>query len=202
MTVNAHFNHLSDDREQDLRQDLVVELIQMSGFDVYYFRRGEVNFDTIFGESSSVTFDDHSTIEMLLEDASEGFYNEQLSMFGLDIKDKIELAVARSRFTKETTLAKPLEGDLIYFPAPFDSLWEINLIKDKLFQQFGRKETWWLSCEKYQSSDDTITVPDQNEDLAGIPDMFTDEQDDSADLNDEGAEMDVFDTESPFGDLS
>lgn len=201
MTTSTYFNHLSHANEQNLRDQLVVELIQMRGFDVYYFPREEVNVDELFGESAQNNFNENYKIEMMLEEASEGFKNEQLSMFGLDVKDKIELAVARSRFEDVVGIERPVEGAIIFIPAPYRSFWEVTLVRDRLFQQMGRREVWWLACDKMEYSQDEIAPTGGDLEFTDIDEIFVTEEDDAATVAEEAAELDVFDTESPFGDL-
>ena len=105
----------------------------------------------------------------------DGFEGEGdvVSQYGLQIKDRIDLIVARKRFEEEVKLntgqTRPLEGDLIFFPLS-KTLFEINFVEhENPFYQLGKLYTYLLRCEVFtydagQEIDTGIADVDQIED--------------------------------------
>ena len=58
MAVNPYFNHIEQTNEQGLFDSLVIEDIQMSGFDFSYIHRSEYEVDDIFIEAKASKFKD------------------------------------------------------------------------------------------------------------------------------------------------
>ena len=86
------------------------------GFVVYLALR-----DKIFGEDPSSSFEKIYTIEMYIQSYKGFDGTDMISQFGIEIRDKISLLLARKRFKEEVTtyddtIIRPREGDLIYFP--------------------------------------------------------------------------------------
>ena len=130
MATNPYINTTSVVSEQRLIEDLTVELIQGVGQDCFYVPRKYFNIDKIFGEDPSSSFEKIYTIEMYIQSYKGFDGTDVITQFGLEIKDKISLLMARRRFRDEvtaidSTIPRPREGDLIYFPLS-KSLFEIN----------------------------------------------------------------------------
>jgi hypothetical protein len=100
MARNRHFNQYSPVKsEQSLIKDLVIEAIKIYGIDGYYLPRTHVNLDMIYGEDSSMIFDDAIEMELYVK-SYDGFMGQQdfLSKFGLQIDESITFVVSQKRF--------------------------------------------------------------------------------------------------------
>ena len=78
MTTNHYFqggNGIGNSNEKRLYEDLIIESLQIHGFDVFYLPRTLVNRDLILGEDSLSRFDDSYLIESYME-TTEGFAGE------------------------------------------------------------------------------------------------------------------------------
>jgi len=157
MATNPYFNFKSTSSEQNLMEDLTIESIKTMGMDVLYLPREYVKKDLLFGEDVLSQFERTYEIEMYLQSV-DGFQGEGdiLAKYGLEIKDKVELVVARRRFMDEVgnleTIPRPREGDLIYFPLG-KYLFEINFVEhENPFYQLGKNQTYLIQAELFTYS--------------------------------------------------
>jgi len=161
MAVNKYFNlhGAGQTNESDLIQQMTDECIQVTGVDVYYLPRTVVAEDTLFGEDILSSFDTKYQIEMYI-DSFDGYQGEDiLAQFGISVTDQIEFTVSVPRFTEETGMDKPLEGDLVYWPTA-NALFEIKFAEDELqnFYAHGKLYTWKIKCQLFDFSHETITT--------------------------------------------
>ena len=159
MAINSHFNQLTTVSEQNLVENLIAESIQIHGQNFYYIKRTEVNSDTIFNESTLTSFTQKWLIEMYIENV-DGFEGEGdfLSKFGLETRDTLDVLVSKTRFTEESSLTEPVQGDLIYFPL-VDQVFEIRFVEDEVpFYQLGKQYVWKLSTELFEYSQETFNT--------------------------------------------
>ena len=161
MAKNSYFKHKAS--EQALIEDLTVETIQIHGQDMVYIPRVTVDRDTLFGEDVLSKFTEANTIEMYI-DTVDGFQGEGdfISKFGLEIRDSIDLVVAKKRFEKvfkhDENITRPREGDLIYFPLS-KGMFEIKFVEhENPFYQLGKLYTYKLSCELFVYSHEEINT--------------------------------------------
>jgi len=161
MAVNKYFNQhgTGQDNESDLLQRITDECIQVTGVDVWYLPRTVESVDTLFGEDILSSFDDKYQIEMYI-DSFDGYQGDDiLAQFGINVTDQIEFTVSVPRFTEETGLPKPMEGDLVYWPTA-NALFEIKFAEDELqnFYTHGKLYTWKIKCQLFDFSHETITT--------------------------------------------
>jgi hypothetical protein len=171
MPTSPYFNHFDADNEQTLIHSLSQEFIRNYGIDVTYLPRERLQEDLIFGESTIDKFSDSYDVEMYIEstDAFEG-EGQLFAQFGLELKDRITLAVNPLKFTEYTGMDKPLEGDLIYFPLS-DSLFEVtNVPTDRsIFYPTGTIPFYSLQCELFVYANEQFETGDLNiDDLADV----------------------------------
>lgn len=163
MATNPYFNQKSR-IEQDLTEDITIETIRTMGQDMIYIPRTLVNLDQIFGEDEISKFENTFNIEMYIE-SIQGFDGpgDLISQIGIDIKDRVNLRVARKRFQQEVTSAipgitRPREGDLVYFPLS-KTTFEINFVEhENPFYQLGRLYTYQLQCEVFTYSNEEVNT--------------------------------------------
>jgi hypothetical protein len=165
--------------EQRLVEDLVVESLKIYGHDIYYMPRSFVNRDTIFDEDELSKFEQAYPLEMYLEN-TEGFEGdgELFQRFGIEIRDQATFVMARRRWddmvnTSGGTFvgdgARPMEGDLLFFPKT-RSLFEIKFVQfQDPFYQLGKIYVFKMVCELFEYSSEAIDTG-----LAGIDQLEDD----------------------------
>ena len=178
MALNPFFLQGSSN-EQYLVQDLINEQLKIYGIDVYYLPRKVFNTDNILREVQSSKFDDSFLIEAYINNY-EGYAPDSdiMTKFGLRLKNEISLIISRERYEefiepfltgiesgvddKKITdyefdaIARPKEGDLIYFPLG-ERLFEIKRVEhEKPFYQLNRNYVYELSCELYEYENEII----------------------------------------------
>ena len=165
MATNSFFRPKKAD--QNLIEDLVVESIQIHGHDMLYLPRTLVKEDELFGEDVLSKFTAAVPIEMYIENV-DGFEGEGdfVSRFGLEIRDTVTFSVAKKRFEHEiatvssTTITKPTEGDIIYFPLT-KGMFEIKFVEDEdPFYQAGKRYVYKMNCELFQYSQEDFDTGD------------------------------------------
>jgi len=168
-TTNLYFNNFAFTQEQNLIENLIIESIRIYGIDVFYLPRTLVKEDELFGEDVLSKFEQAYQIEMYIKSV-DGFQGDGdfLSKFGLEIRDEMVLTVARRRFGEEIAIgdttpvdeaegvARPSEGDLIYFPLN-GKIFEIKFVEhEAIFYQMGSLQTYDLTLELFEYSHEVI----------------------------------------------
>ena len=185
--------------EQTLVEDLIIESIKIYGHDVYYLPKTHVNLDLLYKEDASVLFDDALQLEMYLKtyDGYLG-QNDFISKFGLQVDESLTFTVSQKRFRQVlqtvalteynynlkyedgellaleggydySTLVRPREGDLIWFPMTKD-LFEIKFVEPiEVLFQLGKLYTYEIRCDKYEYSSERLDT-----DVADIDQIETD----------------------------
>jgi hypothetical protein len=155
MATNPYF--LKNTGEQDLVESITVEIIKTMGQDCVYIPRDYLMIDKLFGEDPGSAFQNAYTIEMYMVNYQGFDGTDIVSQFGIEIKDKITLLMARKRFKEEvinknTNVKRPREGDLIYFPAS-KSLFEINFVEhENPFYPLGKLYSYLITAELFTYS--------------------------------------------------
>jgi len=155
MASNIYFqNALAD---QNLLNEINREVIQQAGIDVMYLPRTLVKEDLVINEDVLSKFSNAYQIEMYIKSSDNfGGPDDAISKFGLDIRDELILVVHAESFTFATDMAKPLEGDLIYFPHS-KGTFEIKFVEDEQpFYQIGKNYVFELTCEVFQYGEEKI----------------------------------------------
>lgn len=168
-TVNQYFQQgrsIGRTSEQNLYEDLIIESMQIYGFELYYIPRKAFNPDIILTEDPLSTYENAYPIEMYMENVG-GFEGEGelLTKFGLEIRDTANFIVSRRRWSQivgsqgQTILpTRPAEGDLIYFPLT-KAYFEIRKVDGQTpFFQVGKLYVFKLICELMQFSNERINT--------------------------------------------
>jgi len=180
MTTNPFFKQYEYNTEQQLVHGLVEEAIKMYGFDIHYLPRTVQKTDTIFNEDIYSQFSTYYTVEVYQENV-QGFegQGEMLQQFGLTVQDEVTLVVAPSRFTDETNMERPLEGDLIYYPFS-KGLFEIRFVEhEKQFYPVGTLPVYRMYAELFnfaQEDFDTGLSPIDSIDIDESPNKDIEEE--------------------------
>lgn len=90
-----------------------------------------------------------------------------MSKFGLEIRDQVVFSIAQRTFNREigayTTLTRPSEGDIIFFPLN-NKCFQVKFVnKFEMFYQLGALQTWEMTCELFEYSDEVFNT--------GIPEI-------------------------------
>ena len=154
--------------EQNLYEDLIIEALQIYGFDMYYLPRQTTNKDEIFNEDPLNQYTHRYPIEMYLSNVN-GFSGEGdlLTKFGVEIRDTATFVVSARRWDKIVArdghaqlTTRPAEGDILYFPLT-QSYFEIRRVdgQDPFFQ-LGKLYVYTLECEFMQYSSERVDTGD------------------------------------------
>lgn len=159
MAINPYF--YNNTNEQNLVEDITVEIIKATGQDCLYVPREYLSIDRVFGEDPGSSFTTTYTIEMYLQSFKGFDGTDIITQFGIEIKDKVSLVMARRRFKEEVTnkntaITRPREGDLIYFPTS-KSLFEINFVEhENPFYPLGKLYSYLITAELFTYSYEKI----------------------------------------------
>lgn len=163
MATNSYFrSNFRGVPEQNLVEDLIIEAIQIYGFDVKYLPRSQFNYDEFYGDDLDSRFQEAYTVEMYLKTIDNfGGDGHFLSKFGLEIRDEVVLSCSIKRFAQEisniaTEIVRPNEGDLIRLPKEVDSrerLFEITFTNEiEENHQLGILYTYEIKCRAFEYS--------------------------------------------------
>ena len=168
MATNFYFNNFQSSQEQLLLENLIIEAIKIYGEDMYYIPRKLNNYDALLTEDDSSSYEQAFSLEFYIKSV-DGFSGDGnfMSKFGLEIRDQVVFSVAQRVFGEEvgayTTQTRPREGDLIYFPLN-KKCFQIKYVnKQEMFYQLGALQTWEMTCELFEYSNETINT--------GIPEI-------------------------------
>jgi len=197
MATNFYFNNYKNSGEQDLLESLIVEAIRIYGEDMYYITRNINSLDKLYTADDQSSYTKAFLCEFYIKSV-DGFSGDGnfMSKFGLEIRDQVVFSIAQRTFSNEigayTTLIRPNEGDLIYFPLN-NKCFQIKFVqKFEMFYQLGALQTWEMTCELFEYSDEVFNtgIPEidaiQNKESTNILDyvimdeqgnFITDEQD-------------------------
>ena len=181
MALNPYFSKYQTS-ESTLVDDLVVETIKIHGHEMVYLVRESPEIDLIFGEDAVPSiYRIGIPIEMYIESV-DGFEGEGdfISKFGLEVRDTMKVVVSKTRWKHETSsieaeitgegptsLVRPREGDLLYFPLS-KGIFEIKFVEhENPFYQFGKNYVYKLSCELATHAGDTYSTEDSTIDTIG-----------------------------------
>jgi hypothetical protein len=119
--------------------------------------------DDFFGESPYSRFSSFKMIEMYMDTTSAFEGGDTFSKFGFEVRDSVKFTVSRKRFKRETSMERPLEGDLLYLPLN-RGLFEIKFVEhENPFYQLGKLISFQLTCELFQYSEEKMDT--------GIPEI-------------------------------
>lgn len=170
-TTNLYFNNYAFTQEQNLIENLIIESIKIYGIEVFYLPRTLVKEDHLFGEDVLSKFEHAYPVEMYIKSV-DGFQGDGdfLSKFGLEIRDEMVLTVSRRRFGEEISIgestpvneeegiARPSEGDLLYFPLN-GKIFEVKFVEhEAIFYQMGSLQTYDLTLELFEYSHEEINT--------------------------------------------
>ena len=158
MAVNPYFNKFKNLPEQNLVEDLTIEAIKIHGMEMYYIPRTMVHRDDFFGEAPYSRFSSFKMIEMYMDTTTAFEGGDQFTKFGFEVRDSVKFTVSRKRFKRETGMARPMEGDLLYLPLN-KGLFEIKFVEhENPFYQLGKLVSYQMTCELFQYSEEKLNT--------------------------------------------
>jgi hypothetical protein len=170
MPTNVYVNNFSNQNEQSLIEDLIIESIKFYGTDIYWLPRTLVEQDAVYGEDRLSRFNSAIGFEVYIKNV-EGFEGEGdfLSRFGLEIRDQITFTTSIRRFRQvagprdySTDKIRPNEGDLIWFPLAREGtghMFEIKFVEhEAMFYPLGTLPVYDLRCESFVYSNEVIAT--------------------------------------------
>lgn len=116
MALNPYFNKFNNLPEQNLIEDLTIEAIKIHGIEMYYIPRTMLHKDDLFGEAPYSRFASFKMIEMYMDTTTAFEGGDTFTKFGFEVRDSVKFTVSRKRFKRETGMARPMEGDLLFLP--------------------------------------------------------------------------------------
>jgi hypothetical protein len=163
MATNFYFRNYDASNEQNLYEDLIIEAIRIYGEDMLYIPRVITNYDKLLGEDASSQYNHAILVELYIKSV-DGFTGDGnfMSKFGLQIRDQVVFSIAQRTFNQEVAIVtdqvRPNEGDLIYFPLN-RKCFQIKFVnKFEMFYQFGALQTWELTCELFEYSNEQFNT--------------------------------------------
>ena len=167
MPTSVYFNNYNSTAEQRVIEDLIVESMQIMGFDAFYLPiENPADRDILYGEDPVKKFKSAFPLEMYLSGDVMDYQGQQefFSKFGLEIKNVVTVSVSRRTFQQrvpQNAFTRPREGDLVYVPFlnGTGELYEITFTEQaKDFHMLGRKEPYFyeLRLEKFKYAQEII----------------------------------------------
>lgn len=178
MPINPYFNHSNPSNvDAKLYEDLIIESIQIKGFDVYYIPRDIIEQHKIFNEEILSQFTSAYAIEVYLtEQDGFGGQGELIAKFGLQIKESATFQFSKRRWEEliqsnlnDIEQKVPHEGDLLYDPIS-KKLFEIRFVEDEVpFYQLANLPVYEAQCELFEYEGQALnTGIDEIDDLENI----------------------------------
>ena len=163
MATNFFFNNFQASQEQLLLENLIIESIKIYGHDIYYMPRKLNNYNEVYGEDDQSSYEQAFPLEMYIK-SIDGFSGDGsfMAKFGIEIRDQVVFSVARRIFNEEvgtySSQVRPNEGDLIFFPLN-GKCFQVKFVnKYEMFYQLGALQTWEMTCELFEYSNEIINT--------------------------------------------
>ena len=135
---------------------------------MYYIPRNINNLDQLYTADDQSSYTQTFMLEFYIKSV-DGFSGDGnfMSKFGLEIRDQVIFSVAQKVFSQEVgsyiNIPRPREGDLIFFPLN-NKCFQIKYVnKFEMFYQLGALQTWEMTCELFEYSDEVFNT--------GIPEI-------------------------------
>jgi hypothetical protein len=207
MTVNNYANNYYAENEQDLTDSLIIEAIQMKGVDMFYLPRTHNNYNFLFGEDPTSSFESCTVVEMYCSDVNGfGGDGELMSKFGLQVKDTATFILNKTRFKQEFPgEIRPKEGDILFMPIT-NAILEIKFVNhESPFFEQGRQFVFELKTETFELSQEEFVTGNTDVDdfvkslMVADPETEVEAFGDNVEIEERTDSQTVFDPRNPFG---
>ena len=160
--ANPKFNWNSNlMRNERLLRKHIDEFINQHGIDIKFLPRTFNDLDKLFGEDPTSSFDSAFDLTMYSENIDS--FNIGEEMFGLGGFTSTftwSLYIEQYRFTDETEINEPLEGDIIYIPI-LNKWFEIAHVNPRAeFYTHGELYVYKIDIRQWEYSAESINVTD------------------------------------------
>lgn len=208
MPTNPYFNLYSSTNEQDLLENLIIESIQIYGFDTFYIPQTLDDFDPVFREATARSYTNNFGIECYLK-SNMGFEGDGKFMskeLGWEIRDATTFTMSQKQFKAITGMERPREGDLLYLPLD-EKIYEIKFVNHQsVFYQLGRLMVYDLELELFEYSGEVFNTGIPEVDIisqtypvdGSTTDDYQDWQDQSPEIQSESDGFIDFSENDPF----
>ena len=128
-----------------------------------YIPRKLGKFDQLYTADDQSVYDQAIEVEMYIKSVN-GFTGDGnfMSKFGLEIRDQVTFSVSQRVWLQEvgtiTGYSRPNEGDVIYFPLNKKVFQIKSVSKLEMFYQLGGLQTWELTCELFEYSNEQFNT--------------------------------------------
>jgi len=179
--TSPYFQNYGNAVESKLIEDLYNEAIAIQGFPGYYLQNtNTASRDLIYGDDPIKAFDTSYKLDMYLVNTFDyGDEQDFFSKFGLEVRNQVKIQFTVREFSKQTlkTMARPLEGDLIFIPFMKDTgeLFEIKFVNSsKDLYTLGRSKPYFyeLSLEPFKYNEENIDTGVAAIDNIGLLEKF------------------------------
>lgn len=207
MTVNSYVNNYYAENEQNLTDSLIIEAIQHKGVDMYYLPRTHNNYNFLFGEDPSSSFESCTVIEMYCSDVNGfGGDGELMSKFGLQVKDTATFILNKTRFKQEfPDDIRPREGDILFMPIT-NAILEIKFVNhESPFFEQGRQFVFELKTETFELSQEEFVTGNNDVDdfvkslMVSDPENEVEVYGDNVEIAERTDSQTIFNPNDPFG---
>lgn len=207
MATNKWMNNYYAENEQKLTDDLIIEAIQCKGVDMYYLPRTHNNYNFLFGEDPTSSFNSCTVIEMYCSDVNGfGGDGELMSKFGLQVKDTATFILNKTRFKQEfPDMIRPKEGDIIFMPIT-NAILEIKFVNhESPFFEQGRQFVYELKTETFELSQESFDTGNNDVDefvknlMVSDPLTEVEAYGDNEEIQERTDTQVEFDPRNPFG---
>lgn len=204
MAINNYFQRgrgVGRDSEQNLTESMIIEAIKIAGQDFYYIKRTQVQLDPLFNENPLAYFQNYAILEMYVNNAEAfGGNGYELSKFGMDVHDTVDLVVSKKRVFEELNISVPNPGDLIYWPLG-RTVFQIDFVKDETLPMYALSNLYcfMLNCSRFTYSYEQFDtgIPNVDE-LNNINIPFAE----NTPIKDEANGIMDFSEGNPFGEVA
>lgn len=207
MTVNSYVNNYYAENEQNLTDSLIIEAIQHKGVDMYYLPRTHNNYNFLFGEDPTSSFESCTVIEMYCSDVNGfGGDGELMSKFGLQVKDTATFILNKTRFKQEfPDDIRPREGDILFMPIT-NAILEIKFVNhESPFFEQGRQFVFELKTETFELSQEEFATGNNDVDdfvkslMVSDPENEVEVYGDNVEIEERTESQTIFNPNDPFG---
>lgn len=207
MAVSPYINNYYAENEQNLTDSLIIEAIQHKGVDVFYLPRTHNNYNFLFGEDPTSSFESCTVIEMYCSDVNGfGGDGELMSKFGLQVKDTATFILNKTRFKEEFPgQIRPKEGDVIFMPIT-NSILEIKFVNhESPFFAQGKQLVYELKLETFELSQEEFETGNEDIDdyikglMVADPMVDVEAFGDNNEIAERTSVQTEFDPRNPFG---
>jgi ketosteroid isomerase-like protein len=162
MATKAIHSYYDDSDAQRMLQKIVQDVVQVFGHDCWYVPRTVDVREEVLNEAETASYRAAYPVEMYVKTVDHmGGEGALLQKYGLTEYDELTFTISMKAWaelvrTRDTTLTRPREGDLIYVPMIRAAFRVRYVDKKAFFYQLGELQAWDVVAELYEASSETF----------------------------------------------